>query len=160
MLLVGVGSLVWYGQWRQDAPRRECLESLTQLESALKAGTPALLQDLVQLPAALQSRTPTERTEFLAKALRDEISDEGLAVLKKQGRFGPLTSLFPAEATAWATQAGVKPEDCFAFRLDRTNAPRAEVVLLKPSTLNAQPSTAFRLVRVNNVTQPPPATKP
>ena len=63
--------------------------------------------------------------------------------------------MFPAEAEGWARQAGVNPDDCVAFKLDR-NGLRAEVVLLKPSTLGSQSSTpepSHRIVRVNNVKQ-------
>lgn len=81
---------------------------------------------------AWASRTRAEQIEFISKALRDELSREGLVVLKKEGRFGSLNELFPAEADVWAVQAGVKPEDCVAFRMER-NGLRAEVVLVRNS---------------------------
>jgi hypothetical protein len=86
-----------------------------------------------------------EQTEFLTKALRDEISPEGLAVLRREGKFGALTDLFPQEAKTWAAQAGVKPEDCVAFRMERDNI-RAEVVLVREGEV-------YRVVRCNNVKQ-------
>lgn len=99
----------------------------------------------VMLPQALRGRTVSEQAEFLSKALRNEISPEGLAVLRREGKFGSLTNLFPAEARAWAEQAGVKPEDCVAFRMERDSI-RAEVVLVREDE-------AYRVVRCNNVKQ-------
>ena len=161
-LAVGLGGLVWYGLWQKGSPRRASLAALEQFDSNLRSGSVVALLDQIALPSALAARTPAEQAEFITKALRDEISPEGLALLKRDGRFGPLTNLFPAEAQSWAARAAVKPEDCVAFRLDRTNAPRAEVVLVRvpdspPAT--GQPPLAprssslppYRLVRVNNV---------
>ncbi len=148
-----LATAVWW--WVHDAPRRESLASLVRLDNALHSGSRAELLDLIVLPAAVQGRTAPEQTEFLVKALNDEVSPEGLAVLRKRGDYGPLRKLFPAEAETWAKQAGVNPEDCVAFKLDR-NALRAEVVLVKPSTLNSQPSTGgapYRILRLNNVKQ-------
>jgi hypothetical protein len=88
----------------------------------------ALLQ-AVALPVALQDRTAPEQAEFLLKALRDEISAEGLAVLRRRGKFGPLATIIPAEAASWASQAGVAADLCIAFRLDRSTGPRGELVL-------------------------------
>jgi hypothetical protein len=150
LLLIAAGS-VWLG-WEAGAPRRASVAALQHFNSALSTGNSADLLNAVVMPVAIQGRTAPEQAEFLTKALRDEISAEGLAVLQREGAFGPLTSIFPAEAERWATQAGVKPEDCVAFKLKR-NGLRAEVVLARPSTLNAQPSTAFELVRCNNVKQ-------
>ncbi len=61
--------------------------------------------------------------EFLTKALRDEISAEGIGALKKDGAFGPLRKMFPTEAETWANQAGVKAEDCVAFKMERRKCP-------------------------------------
>ena len=141
--------------WAHDAPRRQSLVSLARLDNALHSANRAELLDLIVLPAAVRDRTPPEQSEFLAKALNDEISPEGLAALKRHGDYGPLKILFPAEAERWAGQAGVNPDNCVAFKLDR-NGLRAEVVLAKPSTLNPQPSTGdapYRIVRLNNVKQ-------
>lgn len=151
LVLVGVGLLSY--RWKQDEPRRNCLRSLGNLAASLASSdSTALLQNLV-LPRSLQGKTLPEQTEFVRKALQNEISPEGLTVLNQAGHFGPLTNLFPAEAEAWASQAGVKPEHCVAFRFDRSNGPRMEVVFLKSSTPDAQRSTGFRVLRVNNVKQ-------
>jgi hypothetical protein len=42
------------------------------------------------MSAAVSGKTAAEQTEFLCKALADEISPEGLAVLKRDGQFGSL----------------------------------------------------------------------
>jgi len=157
-----VGGLCW---WIHDAPRRESLATLTRLDRALHSGGRAELLNLLIIPAAVQERAAAEQSEFLAKALHDEISPAGLRALRQCGAYGPLKKLFPAEAEAWAKQAGVNPEDCVALKLERHGL-RAEVVLVKPSPLNSlsrqseatagQPSTAkapYRVVRVNNVKQ-------
>jgi hypothetical protein len=141
--------------WIHDEPRRDSLACLARLDTALHSGRRAELLRLLIMPAAVQSRTVPEQSEFLAKALNDEISPEGIAVLRQRGAYGPLQDLFPAEAEGWASQAGVRPDDCVAFKLER-NGVRAEVVLLKPSKIEDQSLTgnsAFRIVRVNNVKQ-------
>jgi hypothetical protein len=105
---------------------------------------------------ALQSRTPSEQLEFITKALSDEVSLEGLAVLKKEGRFGALKEVFPVEADGWVAQAGVKLEDYVAFRLER-NGLRTEVVLActsdSPPATHHSPRHTYRIVRCNNVKQ-------
>ncbi len=149
--LLGAG-FYW---WIQDAPRRESLVSLTRLDAALHSSNRGELLDLVILPPSVRSRGGAEQSEFLAKALNDEISPEGLAVLKARGDYGPLKELFPAEADAWCAQAGVRPDDCVAFKLER-NGVRAEVVLIKPPTSDFQSSSdggPYRIVRLNNVKQ-------
>ena len=161
-LAVGCGGLVWYGLWHMGSPRRSGLAVLQQLDSSLRSGAAAACLDQIVLPAALATRTPAEQAEFITKALRDEISREGIALLQRDGRFGSLTNLFPAEAQSWAAQAGVKTEDCVAFRLDRTHGPRAEVVLVRlpetppsgdhpPLATRHAPLSLLRIVRVNNV---------
>ena len=150
-LAVGLGGLVWHGLWQKGSPRRASLAALEQLDSSLRSGSAAALLDQIVLPAALAARTPAEQAEFITKALREEISLDGLVLLKRDGRFGPLTNLFPDEAQSWATQAGVRPEDCMAFRLVRPNAPRAEAVLVRLPDTSHSPPPSFRVVRCNNV---------
>lgn len=162
-MAVGLGGLVWLAHWHAGNPRRASLVALEHLDSCLRSGSSSALLEQIVLPVALSVRTPAEQAEFITKALRDELSPAGLALLKREGRFGPLTNLFPAEAQSWTAQAGVKLEDCVAFRLDRPNSPRAEVVLVRDPD---SPLAPFRLLRVNNVREPgalPPgvkATKP
>ncbi len=150
LLALVTGLAPWF-QWRQDEPRRACLSTIHLLEDALASPAPASFSQLVILGAPQSSRTPAEQNEFIRKALADELSAEGLAVLQRKGAFGHLTSLFPAEAQVWATQAGVRAVDCLAFRLDRTNGLRSEVVLTCGSGSAGLP--AFRIVRLNNVKQ-------
>ena len=133
------------------ALRRLLAGSLQHLDAALRGGSPTALADVLILPTALQGRTEPEQTEFLRKALADEISPEGLAVLQRDGAFGALTNLFPNEGVAWANQAGVNLGDCMAFKLER-NGVRAEVVLARDATAS-DPSKSFRVVRCNNVKQ-------
>ena len=135
--------------------RRIALIALQRLDSALGAHDTASILDAVKIPAALRDRTFTEQAEFISKALRDELSPEGLAVLRREGEFGALRELFPQEAEAWASQANVRAEDCVAFKAER-NRLRVEVVLAKPSPLAPQLAaggTLYRIVRCNNVKQ-------
>jgi hypothetical protein len=154
-LLLLLGGLFWHFR-HADETRRQALQSLSTLADSLQANDSARLLQTVVMPAALQDRTVAEQTEFLTKALRDEISAEGLAVLQRDGEFGSLTNLFPTEGSVWASQAGVRPEDCVAFKLER-NGLRTEVVLARQSTLNTQPpvrGAQFRVIRCNNVVAP------
>ncbi|MSU57234.1 MAG: hypothetical protein EXS35_03465 [Pedosphaera sp.] len=148
LVLVG-GALRYF--WRQAEPRRNSFHTLQQFNHALASGDTPQLLALVSQPAALQGRTSAEQSEFLVKALRDEISVEGLAVLQRDGAFGSLTNIFPAEAKTWSNQAGVKPEDCVAFKLER-NGIRAEVVLVQNPDRGTQ-NAELRIVRCNNVKQ-------
>ena len=97
------------------------------------------------MPEALRSRTAPEQLEFIRKSLQDEISLEGFDVLKKHATYGPLNQLFPAEAAAWAKQAGVNPDDCVAFKLEQ-NGLKSEVVLVLENQ-------SLKIVRCNNVKQ-------
>lgn len=147
------GAAYWW--WVHDAPRRQSLDSLTRLDAGLHSANRTDLLQLLVIPAAVQGRTKSEQSEFLVKALTDEISPEGLAVLRKHGDYGPLRKLFPAEAEAWAKSAGVIADDCVAFKLER-NGLRAEVILLNPSRSKAHPSASpptYRVVRINNLRQ-------
>lgn len=140
--LLAVAAVLW---WKQGEIRRTSLSTLLAFEQALQTGHSADLLNLIIAPAAISGRTTAERVEFLTKALRDEISPEGLAVLQRQGEFGSLEKLFPKEGAAWAAQAGVQPTNCVAFKLEREVA-RAEVVLLREGE-------TYRIVRCNNVKQ-------
>lgn len=143
--LVGLG---WCA-WRAGALRREAVVSLGALGAALRGSAPSeQLLRLVVLPQAIRDRTLSEQAEFIRKALRDEVSVEGLAVLKRKAQFGPLKQLFPQQAETWATQAGVRVDDCVALRLAR-NGQLAEVVLVRDSGSEGLPT--LRIVRVNNV---------
>lgn len=142
LLLVAGGS--WYF-YRSGEPRRQAVQTLSVLNASLQSNDVEKLLQSIALPAALSDRTPAEQTEFLTKALRDEISAEGLDALRRKGQFGALSHLFADEASAWAEQAGVKPEDCVAFRMER-NSIRAEAVLVREGE-------TYRVVRCNNVKQ-------
>lgn len=133
-----------YHRTRQDQPRRGCLATLERLNLAIaRRDAAGLLQALI-IPESVAGRTPSEQAEFIQKALKDEISSEGIALLKKNAQFGPLKEIFPQEAEQWAAQAGVQSENCLAFRLDRLARPRMEVVIF---TNEHQ----FRVIRCNNI---------
>ncbi len=137
--------------WQRNTPRTESLQVLTRFSAALQSGDNAALLDAVVIPKALAARTPTEQTEFVRRSMSGEVSAEGLAMLRKRGQFGPVLEVFPQEATNWAAQAGVKPEDCVAFKLER-NSLRAEAVLVRePPLRSGRANPPFRIVRCNNV---------
>ena len=148
LLIVAV---VFWLRWKEGEPRRLAIQTLSELDTAVHTGNSPDLLKIICTPVAVQGRTAAEQAEFLSKALADEISAEGLAVLQREGAFGPLTNIFPAEAGKWAKQAGVTPEDCVAFKLERSGL-RAEVVLARDSALGG-PHSVFRIVRCNNVKQ-------
>jgi hypothetical protein len=151
LVFIFLSGILLFWHWKTGAPKRAALASLQTFDQALNKGDAAAVLQILVLPQVVQGKTPAEQNEFLFKALRDEISAEGLAELSQRGQFGPLTNIFPQEAAQWASQAGAKPEECVAFRLDRTNGFRAEVVLHRPSTLDSRPSTPFKIIRCNNV---------
>jgi len=141
--------VVW--RWRQDAPRRACLDTAAQLQTAIQSGDTAKLLQTVALPEALLGRTEAEQSEFLRKALAEELSPEGLVLLQRKGAFGPLQEVLPAEAQDWAAKAGVRVADCVAFRLEHGGGRACRTRL--GQTINSQPSTAPRILRCNNVKQ-------
>ena len=129
--------------WRHGQPRRSALGAVSQLSTALENPNGAALLNSVLMPLAIQSRTSAEQTEFLVKALSDEISPEGVAALKKHAEFGPAKVLFPNDCLRWCQQAGVNADDCVAFKMERAGI-RAEVIL-------ARDGATYRIVRCNNV---------
>jgi len=145
----------WRLHWRQEEPRRISLEALAQLNTNLRSGSADKLLNVLVVPQALANRTRAEQIDFIRKVLRDEISPEGIYALRRHGTFGPLKDLFPKEAAGWASQAGVAPEDCVAFKMERPSGFRAEVVLVKATALGQQSSAkpVCRILRCNNVQQ-------
>ena len=143
--LLLAGALVSYRAWQKGQPRREALAALTRLEMALTGASPDALLKTVRLPSATRQKTETEQVDFLRRALGEEISGEGLRILKQQAQFGPLLSLFPDEGPRWASQAEVNPQECVAFKVERVGL-RTEVVLHVDGK-------DHRLVRCNNVKQ-------
>lgn len=107
LLLLAVFCAVLVKHWKAGEPRRQSIKVLAALEANLHAAQSPAILDLLLIPPAIQSRTSLEQIEFLHKALQDEISPEGIRALQRNGRFGSLKELFPAEARAWATLAGV-----------------------------------------------------
>jgi hypothetical protein len=134
---------LWAYQWRKSEPKRHCLAALRQFETILNLADSSLLLKEVAVPQAVQGKTPQEQAEFIRKALKSEISENGLRLIARLGSFGPLNQIFPVEGAAWAKQAGVDSENCLAFRRDGKPF-RTEIVL------EAQGQT-YRVVRCNNV---------
>ncbi len=143
-LLLLTGGAGWFW-WKKGEPRRTSIQVLQSFHKVLMAGQGNELLNSLVLPRALQGRTSEEQVEFLTKVLRDEISADGIAALKREGVFGPFPDVFPAEAATWANQAGVAPGSCLAFRMEK-NGLRAEVVLLSSQS-------GYRIIRCNNVKQ-------
>jgi len=143
--------LVWAGIYfariarERRAPRESAIHAVEVFEEALRNPEAAEILDTVVMPLAQTGRTVQEQEDFLRKALRDEVSAAGLAVLKETGEFGNLNAIFPDEASKWAKVFGVKTNQCVAFHAER-NGIRAEVVLYKEKG-------AYRLLRCNNVKQ-------
>lgn len=159
VVVVAIGvTLRW---WIHDAPRRDALDALARFHDALRDSGADYL-DLLVIPAALRDRSIAEQREFLSKALHNEISPDGLQALRRQGTYGPLREVFPAEAETWSARAGVNADECVAFRLKR-NGLRAEAVLVRPAPVNAESpnlQSGYRIVRINNVKQMEDAALP
>lgn len=148
VILVAGATGLGYLSWRYvHTPRRMALSSLSELERVLGLSSKSFSQDSdpilnrVSIPEAFQRRSPREQAEFLRKALKDEVSPEGIAALKKQGRFGSLLEIFPEKGPIWAKQMGVDPMACVAFASGEIPM-QAEVVLL---------TKGYKIVRCNNV---------
>lgn len=139
LVVGGIAIRVW---WKGGKPRRDSLRTVASLQMALASADQEATLETVVLPPALQGRTGAERGEFIRKALQDELTPDGISLLKQQASFGPLLELFPAEADLWAGQAGVNARDCVAFRLDQGGL-RSELVLVKQGDV-------YRIVRCNN----------
>lgn len=131
--------------WQHGQPRRTASQTLFKLASALMNPNGSDLLDIVVMPAAVRSQTPAEQQEFVAKALRDEISPEGVLALKHHAEFGSAKSIFPAEYANWCQQAGVNADDCVAFKMERAGI-RAEIVLVHEGQ-------NYRVVRCKDVKQ-------
>lgn len=142
--MVALITCVFWFKWKRDEPRRHALASLNDLRASLEANSSSILENVL-LPQAVVGRTQSEQIQFLSKAMRDEISADGISALAHRAAFGPLSTIFPEEATRWAHQAGVTATNCLAFRMER-NGVRAEVVIYREGT-------NYRVLRCNNVKQ-------
>ncbi len=142
LTLVVVGISYRYYK-RSHSPRAEAIQVAKLLNQALETNDADILLELISLPPAYAGRTDAEKIEFLTKALRNEISEEGLRRLMKNGEFGALLDVFPETGNEWAGKAGVDAGDCVAFRLEG-NGIRSELVICTNTTPN-------RIVRANNI---------
>ena len=145
LVLAGIGGWAVWKRWQADAPKRQALAFAGSFTAALTSGDDARVRDSVVMPTVYRSRTEQEQTDFLNKALRDEISAEGLKVLYETGRFGSLLAIFPDKANGWAETLGINPENCVAFRGEKGDI-TAELVLEKTAD-------GYRIVRCNNIKQ-------
>lgn len=140
---LAVGAVVLL--WQHGQPRREAVLAVSKLADDLANHRGSDLLNIVVLPAAIRSQTPGEQQEFLAKALSDEISPEGVLALKQHAEFGPAKSIFPGDYAAWCQQSGVDADNCVAFKMERAGL-RAEILLV-------QEGQTYRIIRCNNVKQ-------
>jgi hypothetical protein len=131
--------------WLQDQPRRNALQAIARLANILVSHQSSELLEAVVMPTVIRSRTQAEQQEFIAKALADEISPEGVLALKHRAQFGPAKSIFPAEYAEWCRQAGVAADDCVAFKMERAGI-QAEIVLVHEGE-------TYRVVRCKDVKQ-------
>ena len=140
------GAFWWHNhrRWVADEPRREALAAAARFGRELRSPD-GKVRDCVVVPGAYLSRTPQEQEDFVRKALRDEISAEGLEILSREGDYGPLAEVFPDNGSKWAKQFGVDAEDCVAFKTVKGNL-IAELVLHNEGT-------RYRILRCNNVKQ-------
>lgn len=130
---------------RPPDARQKAVSFLQNVQSDLARNDVASFLKKIAVPASFQSRTEAEQADFVAKALRDEISPSGVDALLRNGEFGAASVLFPDQAANWASTAGVSIQDCVAFKASK-NGIYAEVVI-------ATNAGGYRLVRLNNVKQ-------
>jgi hypothetical protein len=146
IVLIAIGAIWGWFAWKghqAQAPKRQAMSFAQSFESSLTSGDLSTVRDLTILPPVYQSRTKQEQEDFLGKALRDEISEEGLLVLQREGEFGPLLDIFPEKATAWTSPLGINPEQCVAFRLE-SGPLTSELVLRKTDE-------GYQVIRCNNI---------
>lgn len=118
---------------------------MSTLVKTLESGSPAELVRIVRVPDSLGDKTLAEQAQWLRDVLREEIDQDGLAELRSHGLHGPLLELFPESATAWTVGSGVSPENCLAWRMERSGV-TAEVVYTNSPE-------GVRFLRINNVGQ-------
>lgn len=129
----------------KTAPQRAAMAVASDVCQQLMVGENSDVLDNVILPSVYADRTDAEKMEFLTKALRDEMSEEGLRTLLKKGEFGPLLDVFPNRGKTWAEKAGVPVDECVAFRLEQ-NGVVAELVIHQQGGIQ-------RIIRANDIKQ-------
>ncbi|MBN2563472.1 MAG: hypothetical protein JXQ75_21345 [Phycisphaerae bacterium] len=100
LLLSGMLLYVWFGNRARD-PRLCATDVLVQLDKAIRepANSERLPAQIV-LPPSVATRTIAEQVDFARKALRDEISHEGIEALRQHAQFGQALDVFPDQAVA------------------------------------------------------------
>lgn len=148
LLSLGIAAVIVLYALRPVKPLAEsypATQFLVAFEADLGRNDSKAFLQKVALPATLRDRTQQEQAEFVAKAFRDEISPAGITALMSQGQHGPLRLIFPGEAEKWASVAGVRVDDCMAYRAEK-NGIHAELVI-------ATNGSSWKIVRLNNVKQ-------
>ena len=145
VVATGVAIVVAVLLWRHGEPRRDALQEVSKLADTLANNHGSELLEIVVTPAAVSSKTQAEQEEFIAKALADEISPEGVLALKNHAQFGLVKSIFPDEYAKWCLQAGVTADDCVAFKMEHDGIQAAVLLVHEGQT--------YRVVRCNNVKQ-------
>ncbi len=92
---VGSGLSVWISA---TSAKRACISVLEGVCERVGNGNGESLLPLIVVPALIARRADVEKSQFLVKALRGEITVEGAKALRARGQFGPLTKVFPEEA--------------------------------------------------------------
>ena len=146
-VLVGIAvfGIVISVYYKSTEPQRNAINLALDVCVQLNSASDGDLLKKVALPPAYKNRTDVEKLEFMRKALRNEISKEGLKRLRRKGEFGPLLEIFPENGKEWAAKAGVSPESCVAYRLEKGEFD-AQLVICTSMVPN-------RIVRVNNIRQ-------
>jgi hypothetical protein len=145
LLAAGMSAAWWYWNSQKSSPDRAAtLDVLQRLDVSLKDanGDPA---DWIMPPTVAEGKSPAEYDRWIREVLYEEISPEGLAVLKEEARFGPLLDLFPEQAEAWTSPYSIPAAECLAFRMERSGI-TAEVVV-------APYKGSYKIIRCNNIKQ-------
>lgn len=144
LFAVALAMMVWLGLGH--IRRAKAGGFATRFTDALNSRASAELRRLVYSPPFLNDKSAVERDLLILDLLATEVSAEGMAILIRDGDFGSVLKLFPAEALGWCQAFGVKAADCDAFRLQRGEF-TAELVL------HRQSDASYRVLRCNDIRQ-------
>jgi hypothetical protein len=101
--------------------------------------------DFIVLPPSLQGKSSDEVSRSLVRYLSDELSAQGLDMLRNKGNVRPLVEAFPREGTQWAQNAGVDPFDCIAI----THPVNDDLLAVLVACTNVAGNT--KIIRIDNV---------
>lgn len=140
--VIVVGTGFFYHLHQMQQPKRDCVEALAVLNERILRSE-ASISDLVKTPQFLEGSTNPEIEQIMSKSLRNEISAEGIELLRRKGKFGPLSDICPDRGARWAQTAGVSIHECLAFRVENSGREALAVFWRK--------SDELRLIRIDNV---------